>query len=95
MSLTIVHKAISEANAFGGRFNVIWDKVLSPNMRNPMTAMIPYINMHKIKLYTKKWVKYKKEENKYLMPETRRLCTYVAYHVIIALVNSLLLAIEW
>lgn len=52
--LTIVHKAILEANAFGGRFNVICDLVPSPNMRNPETATLPYINMDKIKLHKDK-----------------------------------------
>lgn len=54
--LTVVHNAILEAIAPGGIFNVIWDKVPSPNMRNPMIATLPYIKTHKEKLYPKKRV---------------------------------------
>lgn len=51
MRITVVHIAIVEANEFFGKFNVIWDNVPSPNMRYPMAASKPYINVTKAKLF--------------------------------------------
>ena len=50
LTLTTTHKATFEAIVLSGKFNVIWDDVLSPNMRYPITATAPYINKDKRKL---------------------------------------------
>ena len=68
--LTIVHKETLEANASRGRFNVICDKVPSPNMRNPMAPTPPYNKKGKTKLYNNKVYEVSEKntkENKYVL----------------------------
>lgn len=48
---TVVHIATFEATEFFGKFNVIWERVSSPNMRNPIVAKEPYIAVHRAKLF--------------------------------------------
>lgn len=50
VKLTVVHFATLEARACCGIFKVIWDNILWPNMRNPITATPPYIRTQNTKL---------------------------------------------
>jgi hypothetical protein len=51
----VVHSATFEANESFGRFKVICDRVLSPNMRYPITAIAPYMVVQIAKLNDTKY----------------------------------------
>lgn len=79
--LTVVHNATFEIKACGGMFKVIWDKVLSPNMRNPITATHPYIKTHNIKLHHHKKGNVKASAMHFPTTKNMKFCMYTRLSV--------------
>lgn len=96
--LTVVHIATFEAMECFGKFKVIWDSVAWPNIRYPVVAILPYIVVHKAKLYNKRKTHailsfLTKEFRKY---SDRLFLNYnFTYQTINALLNFVRSAIDW